>query len=324
MKLTEIAANVLETVGNTPLVRLNRLTEGIAAEVLVKLEYFSPGASVKDRTALGIIHGAERDGILKPGMTVVSQTSGNMGTGLAIACAVLGYHMVAVMPATMSEERRQMLLALGAEVALVPQLPGTPRGVVTNADYLRAKATAKQIAEERNGFWVDQFTNENNPRVHEEMTGPEILRQTGGRLDAYVIAVGSAGTAMGVAAALKKHDPKIKVVVLEPATSAPISGGPISGHKIQGIATGQVPHFYRPELTDEVLTVTNEEAIETARRLAKEEGIFAGFSSGANVAGALKVARKMRAGQRVVTIINDTGLKYLSTELYQTGGEAPR
>ncbi|MHB9144598.1 MAG: cysteine synthase A [Symbiobacteriia bacterium] len=314
--MAKIANSIIDLIGNTPLLRLNKLTQGLQAEVLVKIEIFNPGLSIKDRGALGMIEGAERRGLLKPGSVVVSQTSGNLGTGLAIVCAAKGYHMVAVMSETMSEERRQMLRALGAEVVLIPA--GSPiRGVVTTEDYTRAKAKADEIARERNGFWVDQFENEDNLLTHRRTTGPEIIEQTDGQLDAFVAAVGSAGTAMGVAYALKKFNPKIKVVVVEPATSAPISGGPVIGHHIQGIATGTVPKFYDPSLTDEVITVTDEEAAETARRMAAEEGLFAGYSSGANVAAALKVAKNMPAGQRVVTVVNDTGLKYLSTDLYR-------
>jgi len=312
----KIANSVIDLIGNTPLLRLNKVTRGLPAEILVKVEIFNPGLSIKDRSALGMIEGAERRGLLKPGSVVVSQTSGNLGTGLAIVCAAKGYHMVAVMSETMSEERRQMLRALGAEVVLVPA--GSPtRGVVTKEDYIRAKEKAAEIARERNGFWVDQFENEDNPLTHRETTGKEILEQTDGQLDAFVAAVGSAGTAMGVAYTLKQYNPKIKVVVVEPATSAPISGGPVIGHRIQGIATGTVPKFYDPNLTDEVVTVTNEEAEEMARRMAAEEGLFAGYSSGANVAAAVKVARTMPPGQRIVTIVNDTGLKYLSTDLYR-------
>lgn len=312
----KIANSVIDLIGNTPLLRLNKVTRGLPAEILVKVEIFNPGLSIKDRSALGMIEGAEKRGLLKPGSVVVSQTSGNLGTGLAIVCAAKGYHMVAVMSETMSEERRQMLRALGAEVVLVPA--GSPtRGVVTKEDYIRAKEKAAEIARERNGFWVDQFENEDNPLTHRETTGKEILEQTDGKLDAFVAAVGSAGTAMGVAYTLKQYNPKIKVVVVEPATSAPISGGPVIGHRIQGIATGTVPKFYDPNLTDEVITVTNEEAEEMARRMAAEEGLFAGYSSGANVAAAVKVARTMAPGQRIVTIVNDTGLKYLSTDLYR-------
>lgn len=312
----KIANSVIDLIGNTPLLRLNKVSRGLPAEILVKVEIFNPGLSIKDRSALGMIEGAERRGLLKPGSVVVSQTSGNLGTGLAIVCAAKGYHMVAVMSETMSEERRQMLRALGAEVVLVPA--GSPtRGVVTKEDYIRAKEKAAEIARERNGFWVDQFENEDNPLTHRETTGKEILEQTDGQLDAFVAAVGSAGTAMGVAYTLKQYNPKIKVVVVEPATSAPISGGLVIGHRIQGIATGTIPKFYDPNLTDEVITVTNEEAEEMARRMAAEEGLFAGYSSGANVAAAVKVARTMAHGQRIVTIVNDTGLKYLSTDLYR-------
>lgn len=313
--MATIAENIIDLIGNTPLLRLNRLTDGLNVEVLVKVEIFNPGLSIKDRAALGMIEGAERRGLLKPGAFVVAQTSGNLGTGLAIVCAAKGYRMVAVMSETMSEERRRMLQALGAEVVLVPA-GSSVRGVVTTEDYTRAKAKAEEIARERNGFFVNQFENEDNLLFHREHTGREIINQTDGRLDAFVAAVGSAGTAMGVAYTLKKSNPLIKVVAVEPATSAPISGGPVVGHRIQGIATGTIPKFYDPDLTDEVITVTDEEAAETARRMAAEEGLFAGYSSGANVAASLKVARTMAPGQRVVTIINDTGLKYLSTDLY--------
>jgi len=316
-----IADSVLELVGRTPLLRLGRLcqAEGIESEILVKIEYFNPGGSHKDRAALYMIEGAEREGRLKPGGVVVEATSGNMGTGLAIACAIKGYQMVAVMSETMSEERRMMLRALGAEIVLMP-VTAESRGQVTVEDYNQATAKAAEIAEERGGIWVDQFHNRHNPQAHYEMTGREILDQTDGQLDIFVNMVGSAGTAMGVARALKEHNPRIRVIVGEPATSAVIAGNPPQAHRLQGVGAGFVPPFYDPQLCDGLITVSDDEAAGMARKLARLEGVFCGYSSGANVAAAVKVARAEGPGQRIVTIINDTGLKYLSTDLFRPSG----
>jgi len=312
----QVVDSVLELVGATPLVRLGRLAAGLPAEVLVKLEYYNPGGSIKDRAALACIEGAEREGRLKPGDVVVEATSGNMGTGLAIACAIKGYRMVAVMPETMSQERQQMLRALGAEVVLTP-VTGQERGLVTLDDYYKATDKAAEIARERGGIWVDQFHNPHNLRAHVEGTGREIWEQTGGKLDVFVAMAGSAGTAMGVARVLKEHNPRVRIVIGEPENSAVIAGHPPGQHRLQGVGAGFVPPFYEARLCDELITVSDEEAQEAARALAQREGIFAGYSSGANVAAALKIARRAQPGQTIVTMINDTGLKYLSTDLFR-------
>lgn len=312
----KIARNAAELIGHTPLVALERLTKDLGVEILAKVEFFSPGSSIKDRTALSIINLAEQKGLLQPGGSIVSQTSGNFGTGLAIVAAARGYHMIAVLSETMSEERTAMLRALGAEVVLV-KAGSKDRGTVTREDYERAKETAHQISLSRGAYWIDQFEEEGNPLAHESTTGEEIWDQTDGKLDWWLALAGSAGTVMGVARTLKRKDPHIQVAVVEPETSQPIAGGPIGGHKIQGVGTGSVPKFYDPKLTDRLLTVSSEEAQMGARLLAEKEGLFCGYSSGGNVAAALKLAQELPKGSRIVTILNDTGLKYLSTDLYR-------
>ncbi len=307
----ELATDILELIGHTPLVRLNRVAEGCPATVLAKLESLNPAGSMKDRIALYMIQDAERRGILGPGSVVVEPTSGNTGMALALICAIKGYRMIAVMPEAMSVERRRIIEAYGAEVVLTP-CRGGPEGPCGREDIQRAKEEARRLAEEWGGFLPDQFTNPQNVRAHRETTGQEILAQTGGRLDAFVMGVGTAGTLIGVAQALKAHDPSIQIVAVEPANSAVLSGGPPGYHRIQGIGEGYVPELFDCDLCDEVIAVDDEEAIGMARRLAQEEGIFAGFSSGANIAAALQVAAKLEEGQRVVSIIADSGLKYLS------------
>lgn len=307
----EFAADILELIGHTPLVRLNRVVEGCPATVLAKLECLNPTGSMKDRIALYMIRDAERRGILGPGSVVVEPTSGNTGMALALICAIRGYQMVAVMPEAMSIERRRIIEAYGAKVVLTP-CRGGPVGPCGREDIQRAKEEARRLAEEWGGFLPDQFTNQQNVRAHRETTGQEILAQTEGRLDAFVMGVGTAGTLIGVAQALKAHDPSIQVVAVEPASSATLSGGPPGYHRIQGIGEGYVPELFDYGLCDEVIAVSDEEAIGMVQRLAREEGIFAGFSSGANIAAALQVAAKLEEGQRVVSIIADLGLKYLS------------
>jgi len=307
----EFAADILELIGHTPMVRLNRVTKGCPATVLAKLECLNPSGSMKDRIALYMIQDAERRGLLKPGSVVVEPTSGNTGMALALVCAIRGYRMIAVMPEAMSVERRRIMEAYGAEVVLTPCRNG-PDGGYGQEDIQRAKEEARRLAEELGGFMPDQFTNPQNVQAHRETTGREILAQTDGRLDAFVMGVGTAGTLMGVAQALKAHDPSIQIVAVEPAGSAVLSGGPPGYHRIQGIGGGHVPELFDYELCDEVIAVSDEEAIGMVRRLAREEGIFAGLSSGANVVAALQVAAKLEEGQRVVTIIADLGLKYLS------------
>lgn len=313
--MRKIVDSVLDLIGMTPMVRLKRLGAGLPGEILVKLEYFSPGGSVKDRAALWCIEGAEREGLLKPGDVVVEATSGNMGAGLAIACAIKGYHMVAVMSETMSEERKQMLRTLGAELVLIP-VSADEKGKIALKDYELATNKAAQIAEERGGLFVDQFHNPYNLQAHYESTGREIWEQTDGRVDIFVAMAGSAGTVMGVARAIKERNPKIKVIVGEPATSAVIAGNPPGEHRIMGVGPGFVPSLYDPKLCDGLITVTDEEAKIVAQMLARKEGIFAGYSSGANVAAALKLARQAEPGQVIVTIVCDTGLKYISTDLF--------
>jgi cysteine synthase A len=304
-------------IGSTPLVRLSRLAAAydLPAHVLAKVEMVNPGGSHKDRVARKMIAMAEREGRLLPGGVVVEASSGNMGTGLAIACLVKGYHMVVVMPETMSEERRRMLHALGAEIVLTP-VTGSERGKVTLEDYHLATGTAARIAEERDGIYADQFHNPANLAVHYEETGPEIWDQSGGEVDAFTAMVGTGATLIGIARALRERNPEIRIYAGEPATSAVLSGQPTGEHRIQGIGSGFVPPFYDSGLVTGVVTVTDEEAREGARSLARHEGIFCGYSSGANIACALKLACQMAPGETIVTLVFDTGLKYVSTDLF--------
>jgi cysteine synthase A len=311
-------ASVLEAIGATPLVALDRLTRGLPGRIAAKLEYYSPGASIKDRVALAIIEAAERSGKLKPGGTVVELTSGNMGTGLAVVCAVKGYRMIAVMSAGNSVERRRMLEALGAQVELVPQA-GEPRpGQVSREDLELVEQRTQELVRQLGAFRPNQFHNLNSVRAHELTTGREIWEQTEGRVDAFVAAVGTAGTFVGVARALKARRPSVRCYAVEPATAPFLAGGPVTStsHKIQGTGYALVPPLWQADLVDGFLSVTDDQAIQTARALATREGIFGGFSGGANVAAALQLARDCPAGTLIATVIPDTGLKYLSTDLY--------
>jgi cysteine synthase A len=308
-------SSAVEAIGETPLVELSRLTKGLGGRLLAKLEYLNPGLSKKDRIARQIIEDAEADGTLHPGQTVVELTSGNTGTGLAIVCAVKGYPFVAVMSKGNSEERARMMRALGAEVILVDQVPDSQPGSVSGGDLELVEQAASRVVLERGGFRADQFHNPSNFRAHYLHTGPEILRQAGGPVSAFCDFVGSGGTFAGCAARLKEHDSTIQCFVVEPAGCAVLAGNPASNprHRIQGggYSAGYLEMIRRNDV-DGYIQVTDDEAITTARRLAREEGIFAGFSSGANVAAALKLV----PGRTVVTLINDSGLKYLSTELW--------
>lgn len=317
MRPPPLAASILDAIGYTPLVALDRLAAGLPCRVLAKVEFYNPGGSIKDRVARAMIEAAEREGRLKPGMTVVELTSGNMGIGLAIVCAVKGYRFIAVMSEGNSVERRRMLRAFGAEVVLVPQAGGPRPGQVSREDLELVEQKTQELVRELQAFRPDQFRNLNSVLAHELTTGAEIWEQTGGRVDAFVAAVGTAGTFVGVARALKKRNPAIRCYALEPASAPFLAGGPITStsHKLQGTGYAMVPPLWQPELCDGFLTATDDEAIETARALATREGIFAGFSSGANVAGALKLARELPAGSVIVTVLPDTGLKYLSTDL---------
>ena len=315
-----IAASVLEAIGATPLVALDRLTEGRPGRIVAKLEYYSPGASIKDRVALAVVEAAERDGRLRPGGTVVELTSGNMGTGLAVVCAIKGYRMIAVMSAGNSVERRRMLEALGAEVELVPQA-GDPRpGQVSKEDLELVEERTQSLVRELGAFRPDQFNNPGSVAAHEQTTGREIWEQTDGAVGAFVASVGTGGTFVGVARALKARNSAVRCYAAEPASAPYIAGGPqaviSTSHKIQGTGYALVPPLWEPRLVDGYLTVSDAAAIDTARLLATREGIFGGFSGGANVAAALQLARDSAPGTLIATIIPDSGLKYLSTDLY--------
>jgi cysteine synthase len=311
--------SVLGAIGNTPLVDLCRITRGLEGRILAKLEYLNPGFSKKDRIALQMIEEAETEGTLQPGQTVVELTSGNTGTGLSIVCAVKGYPFVAVMSKGNSTERARMMRALGAEVILIDQLPGSRPGQVSGGDLALVEEAARQITQERNAFRADQFHLAGSSRAHYLHTAPEILKQAGGKIDAFCDFAGTGSSFGGCAAAFKEHDPAIQCYIVEPFEAAILSGKPVTNpnHRIQGGG------YSMEELTlidqdyiDGYLQVSDEEAMDAARRLAKEEGIFAGFSSGANVAAALQLLQEQHRGGTVGVLLPDSGLKYLSTELW--------
>lgn len=313
-----VCASAVETIGGTPLVALERLCEGIPGLVLVKLESFSPGHSVKDRIARRMIEDAESRGDLEPGGAIVELTSGNTGIGLAIAAAVRGYRFYAVMSEGNSVERKRVLRALGAEVVLVPQAGGYRPGVVTGEDLELVARRAEELTAELRAFRPDQFANPSNVAAHQETTGPEIWEQTGGRVDAWVASVGTGGTFIGVAACLKQRKPEIRCIAAEPASARRLAGCAVTStsHHLQGTGYNLVPPQWDPALCDGFLGVTDEDAIATARLLGTREGICAGYSSGANVWAALQLAREAGDGEVIVTVCPDTGLKYLSTELF--------
>ncbi len=304
-----IANNITELVGNTPLVRLNRMATGLEAEIAVKLEYFNPLSSVKDRIGVAMIEAAERDGKLTHEMTVLEPTSGNTGIALAFVCAAKGYHCKLLMPETMSQERRALLRALGAELILTPGPEGMP-GAIRMAEEIAA-------AEPGRYFVPQQFANPANPEIHRKTTAEEIWRDTDGKVDIFIAAVGTGGTITGVGEVLKARKPEAQVIAVEPAASAVLSGKPKGPHPIQGIGAGFVPDNLNTHIYNEIIQVENNDAMETARRLAKEEGIFGGISTGANVWSALQVAKRPEnAGKLIVTIACSTGERYLSTPTY--------
>jgi len=307
----QIYEDITKTIGNTPLVRTHRVTEGCTATVLLKCEFFNPLASVKDRIALSMIEAAERDGRLKPGMTVIEPTSGNTGIGLSFVCAAKGYRMILTMPETMSVERRTIVKMLGAEVVLTPGKGGMG-GAIQKAEELAAEMGDK-------AFVPQQFKNPANPDAHRRTTAEEIWRDTDGRVDIIVAGVGTGGTITGCAEVLKERKPTVRAVAVEPADSPVLSGGDAGGHKIQGIGAGFVPEVLRTDLVDEVIQCTNDDAFATAKALARQEGILVGISAGANMWAALEVAKRPEnEGKVIVTIMCDTGERYLSTPL---GGE---
>lgn len=303
-----VANNILELIGETPLVKLNHIVGKADADVYLKLEFFNPGGSVKDRIGLSMIEGAEKRGELKPGDTIIEPTSGNTGIGLAMVAAAKGYRAILVMPETMSVERRNLLKAYGADLVLTPGSEGM-KGAIAKATEIKQQHPEY--------FMPQQFENQDNVRIHQETTGKELLAQVDGQIDAFVVGIGTGGTITGAGGVLKEHFPDLQIVAVEPADSPILSGGNPGPHKIQGLGAGFIPGILNTEIYDEVITVENEEAFTWARKLAREEGILVGISSGAAVAAALKVARRLGTGKKVVTVIPSNGERYLTTPLYQ-------
>lgn len=319
-----LATSILETIGHTPLVDLARLVSllNLSGRLLMKLEYFSPGGSKKDRVALQIIRQARKDGKLREGQTVVELTSGNAGTGLAIVCRMLGHPFVAVMSRGNSIERVRMMAALGAEVVLVDQVPGSVPGQVSGADLALVEVETGRIVAERAAFRVQQFEHPGNVLAHEQQTGPELWEQSGGMIDAYVDCPGTSGSLTGVARALKRKNPSVRIYAVEPMSAAVLSGRTTApqGHRIQGAGYSrsdpELPLFDR-SLVDGFLPVTDEEVIASARLLAREEGVFAGFSTAAHLTAALRLLETTERGSTIAMLACDSGMKYVSTDLYE-------
>ena len=308
--MARIVNNITELIGDTPLVRLNKIVPEDSAEIYVKLEFFNPGSSVKDRIAISIIEEAEREGKLKPGSTIIEATSGNTGIGIALVAAARGYRAILVMPETMSLERRNLLRAYGAELILTPGPEGM-KGAIR---------VAKELLDSHPDYFpAQQFDNQANVKIHRETTGPEIvdaIRTLDGKLDGFVAGIGTGGTITGAGEILRKAFPDIRIAAVEPAASPVLSGGSPSPHKIQGIGAGFVPSILDTDIYNEVIQVTNEESFETARLAARQEGILGGISSGAAIHAALRLAKELGPGKRVVAVIPSNGERYLSTVLY--------
>ena len=308
--MTKIAKQLTELIGNTPLLELNKFSkaQGIETPIIAKVEFFNPGGSVKDRIALAMIEDAEKKGLLKPGATIIEPTSGNTGVGLALVAAVKGYKLVLTMPETMSIERRNLVKAYGAEVKLTSGAAGMA-GAIKAAEELR-DATPGSII-------LQQFENPANPQKHYDTTGVELWEQTGGDIDIFIAGVGTGGTVSGIGKRLKEKNPNIKIVAVEPKSSAVLNGGPSGPHKIQGIGAGFIPKTYNNEVVDEIFDVENDDAIRTGRQLAREEGLLVGISSGAAAFAASEIAKRPEnKGKKIVALLPDTGERYLSTVLY--------
>ena len=308
--MANIVSSLVDLIGNTPLLELVNYgrKECIDAHIVVKLEYFNPGGSVKDRVAYAMVTDAERHGRLQPGGTIIEPTSGNTGIGLAMVAACKGYRIVLTMPETMSQERRSLLAALGAEIVLTPGAKGM-KGAIEEAERLRSETPGAVI--------LGQFDNPANPAAHLASTGPEIWRDTDGQIDIFVAGVGTGGTVSGVGRYLKQQNPSVQVVAVEPFSSPVLSGGKPGPHKIQGIGAGFVPRNYNGTVVDEIVTVSNEDAMRTSRTLARCEGLLVGISAGASVCAATELARRPEnSGKRIVVLLPDTGERYLSTELF--------
>lgn len=302
-----VANNITGLIGETPIVKMNRTVDEDSADIYLKLEYFNPASSVKDRIAFAMIESAENEGIIKPGDTIVEPTSGNTGIGLALVAAAKGYNLVVVMPDTMSQERRNLLRAYGAELYLTPGANGM-KGAIQKAEELK---------EEHGYFMPQQFTNHANPEIHAKTTGEEIVKQMNDGLDGFVSGIGTGGTITGAGDVLKDHFNDIKIYAVEPEDSAVLSGGTPGPHKIQGLGAGFIPEVLNTDVYDEVVQVSNEESFEAAREAAKKEGILGGISSGAAIAAAKKVAKKLGKGKKVLAVLPDSGERYLTTALYQ-------
>ena len=308
--MTKIAKQLTELIGNTPLLELNKFSEakGLDTPIVAKVEFFNPGGSVKDRIALAMIENAEKNGVIKPGATIIEPTSGNTGVGLALVAAVKGYKLILTMPETMSIERRNLVKAYGAEVKLTSGAAGMA-GAIKAAEELR-DATPGSII-------LQQFENQANPQKHYDTTGVELWEQTGGDIDIFIAGVGTGGTVSGIGKRLKEKNPNIKIVAVEPKSSAVLNGGPSGPHKIQGIGAGFIPKTYNNEVVDEIFDVENDDAIRTGRQLAREEGLLVGISSGAAAFAASEIAKRPEnKGKKIVALLPDTGERYLSTVLY--------
>ena len=304
---TTLHHDITELIGKTPLVRLNRLSKEGSATIYGKVEFFNPGGSVKDRICLNMINEAERQGKLKPGGTIVEPTSGNTGIGLALVAAVRGSKLILVMPESMSMERASLLSSYGAQLVLTPAWEGM-KGSIKEAESI--------LAQNPSYFMPDQFSNPANPAMHKMTTAVEIWDALGGKIDAFVAAVGTGGTITGCGESFKEKNPQVKIIAVEPATSPVLSGGDPGPHKIQGIGAGFVPKVLNRKILDRVVTVTDDEAYQTAKQLSKKEGLLVGISAGANVFAAQKIAEELGPGKNVVTILCDTGERYISIEKY--------